>query len=137
MKRKQFKLIRYVDFKKVLFFLIIFYTNTSFAWFVIFPVPNLKKPAALERLIETLEQSTEIKALAYASEDKTFGTKYWVFGHYVGKLSQTEANKVALDKCNAALEMAKNKEVGGVKTYDYGSNQCQLHEFSNQNDKRN
>ena len=128
-------LIKYFNFNKIIFFLLIFYTNTSFAWFFIFPIPNLKKPPALERLIETLDQSTEIKALAYTSEDKTFGTKYWVWGHYVGKLSQEQANKIAIEKCTTVLEKAKLAEVGGVKTYDYGNNQCQLNEFSNQNNK--
>jgi hypothetical protein len=124
-------------FYKVIFFLFFFlYSNASFAWFII-PIPNLRKPPALERLIDTLEQSTETKAIAYVSEDKTFGTKYWLFGHYVGKLSQQETNKIALDKCNDRLQKAKLAEVGGVKTYDYGDKKCELHEFSNQNQNQN
>ena len=122
--------------KKIIFFILFFfYCSQSFAWFI-FPIPNLRKPPALERLIETWEQSTETKAIAYVSEDKTFGTKYWLFGHYVGKLSQQETNKIALDKCNAGLEKAKLAEVGGVKTYDYGDKKCELHEFSNQNNNK-
>ena len=122
--------------KKVIFFLFFFlYSNASFAWFI-FPIPNFRKPPALERLIDTLEQSTETKAIAYVSEDKTFGTKYWLFGHYVGKLSQQEADKIALEKCNTALEKGKLAEIGGVKTYDYGDKKCQLHEFSNQNNNK-
>jgi len=121
--------------KYIFYFLFFFYCSQSFAWFI-FPIPNLRKPPALERLIDTLEQSTETKAIAYVSEDKTFGTKYWLFGHYVGKLSQQETNKIALDKCNAGLEKAKLAEVGGVKTYDYGDKKCELHEFSNQNNNK-
>ena len=123
---------------KVIFFLLFFFfSNISFAWFIVpIPIPNTKKPPALERLIETLEQSTETKAIAYVSEDKTFGTKYWVFGHYVGKLSQPETDKTALDKCNAALERVKLTEVGGVKKYDYADKKCELHQFSNQNNNK-
>ena len=123
--------------KRITFLIIfLFYSSQSYAWFFIFPIPNLKKPPALERLIETLEKSTETKAIAYVSEDKTFGTVYWTFGHYVGKLSQQEADKIALEKWSAALEKAKLAEVGGVKTYDYGDKKCELHQFSNNNSNK-
>ena len=44
------------------------------AFFFIIPIPNLAKPPALNALIEALEKSEETKAVAYVSEDKTFGS---------------------------------------------------------------
>ena len=54
--------------------------NAASAFFFIIPIPNLAKPPQLNALIEALEKSDETKAVAYVSEDKTFGSKYWVWG---------------------------------------------------------
>lgn len=101
------------------------------AFFFIIPIPNIAKPPVLQKTIDALEKSEETKALAYVSEDKTFGSKYWVWGHYVGKVTQEDANRQALAKCQGALANAKAQQVGGSTLYDFGNKACELYEFEN------
>lgn len=103
----------------------------SSAFFFILPLPNLSKPAPLNTLIDTLETSEETKAVAYVSEDKTFGQKYWVWGHAAGHFPQAEADRRALEACSAQLAKAKAQTAGGKPMYDYGTKACELHSFRN------
>ncbi len=105
--------------------------TAAHAWFFIFPIPNLAKPAPLNALIEALEKSEETKAVAYVSEDKTFGAKYWVWGHFSGHVTQAEADRIALSRCQSSLAAAKSQQAGGNALYDFGSKVCELYEFAN------
>ena len=106
-------------------------SSPSHAFLFFFPIPNLSKPAPLNTLIDALEKSDETKAVAYVSEDKTFGSKYWVWGHHSGHVPQAEADRIALSKCQAALSNAKAQSAGGKPLYDYGSKSCELYSFAN------
>ncbi len=110
---------------------IAFFSETSSAFFFFIPIPNLAKPAPLSTIIDALEKSEETKAVAYASEDKTFGSKFWVWGHYSGHVLQPEADSIALSRCRAALANAKSQQAGGKPLYDFGSKVCELHNFTN------
>jgi len=101
------------------------------AFFFIVPIPSVGKPPALDALIGALEKSDETKAVAYVSEDKTFGSKYWVWGHYAGHVTQEEANRTALSRCEASLANAKAQSAGGKGLYDFGSKTCELYDFQN------
>ncbi len=106
-------------------------STSASAWFFIFPIPNLGKPAALNTIIEALEKSEETKALAYVSEDKTFGAKYWVWSHFSGHVIQAEADRIALSRCEASLSNAKSQKAGGKELYDFGTKVCELYSFVN------
>jgi len=112
-------------------FLFLFFSCISNAQILFFPLPNLSKPDPLQKIIDALEKSDETKAVAYASEDKTFGSKNWVWGHIAGAMSQEEANKTALMTCEAGLNRAKSEQAGGKPIYDFGKKQCELHKFKN------
>jgi hypothetical protein len=101
------------------------------AWFFFFPIPNMSKPAALNSLIDALEKSDETKAVAYVSESKAFGQKMWAWGHHSGRMTQAEADKTALARCEASLAKAKAASAGGQPLYDFGAKRCELHEFLN------
>lgn len=101
------------------------------AFFFILPIPNLAKPAPLNTIIDALEKSDETKAVAYASEDKTFGSKTWVWGHYSGHVTQAEADRIALSRCQSSLANAKAQKAGGKELYDFGTKVCELHNFEN------
>ena len=101
------------------------------AFSFIFPIPNLAKPAPLNTLIDALEKSDETKAVAYVSEDKLFGSKYWVWGHFSGHVPQAEADRVAMSRCVASLANAKSQTAGGKSLYDYGAKACELYSFAN------
>jgi len=103
----------------------------SHAWFLILPIPNFAKPTQLQSLIDALEKSNETKAVAYVSEAKTFGGKYWVWGHFSGHVLQPEADRIALERCAASLLNAKNQSAGGQPLYDFGDKKCELYEFEN------
>ena len=84
------------------------------AWFFfLLPIPSFSKPDQLEKVISALEQSSETKALAFVSEDKTFGAKYWVWGQYAGRATQEDSNRLALAQCEVGLSKAKGETVGG------------------------
>jgi hypothetical protein len=104
-------------------------TNAN-AWFFIFPIPNLAKPGPLQITIDALEKSTETRALAFVSEDKAFGSKYWVWGKYSGEVSQEAADRNALDQCESSLRSARYKNEGGVSLYNFGDKKCELHPFT-------
>ena len=104
---------------------------SSYAWFFILPIPNFAKPPALEKIIQALENSKETKAIAYVSEDKTFGTKYWVWGHHTNGATQQITEQIALQRCEASLQTAKQQKEGGQPLYDYGQKKCELHAFQN------
>ena len=106
-------------------------SSTAHAWLIFFPLPNLSKPPQLEALIDALEKSEETKAVAYVSEDKVFGRKYWVWGHFSGHVTQADADRFALDRCRGSLIRAKGQGAGGVPMYDFGTKQCELYEFAN------
>jgi hypothetical protein len=55
-----------------------------------------------------------------ASEDKSFGSKQWVIGHYAGQVTQEEANQRALNACTNSLQIAKDQKVGGQPLYNFG-----------------
>ena len=101
------------------------------AWFFIFPIPNLAKPPALEKIIDALEKSSEVRALAYASENKTFGSKQWVWAYHTNGKNQQDADQLALKKCEETLRNMKSQVVGGQPLYDFGGQTCKLHEFTN------
>ena len=95
------------------------------------PKTNTSEPEALKRLIDTLENSTETRALAYVSEDKVLGTKFWVWGHNLGDETQEESNRLALELCTKALNVTKAKIVKGQPLYDLGTKRCELYKFKN------
>ena len=101
------------------------------AWFFIFPIPNVGKPAPLEKIIDALEKSDQTKAVAFASEDKVFGSKYWVWSQFSGHVSQAEADRRAMSQCEASLANAKAQRAGGQPIYDFGKKTCELHTFIN------
>ncbi|MCX7246801.1 MAG: hypothetical protein NTX31_03860 [Burkholderiales bacterium] len=101
------------------------------AFFFFIPIPNFAKPATLDKIIDALEKSTDTKAIAYVSEDKTFGSKQWVWGQTAGKMNQSDANADALKKCEYSLSNAKRQTAGGQPLYDFGNKQCELHKFQN------
>lgn len=113
-------------------------TTNAYAWFLIFPLPNVSKPATLQAIIDALEKSEETRAVAYVSEDKTFSSKVWVWGKYSSSVAtQEEADRRALNDCRRALENAKAKSEGGKKLYDFGNKECELHSFTpNEGSKR-
>ena len=101
------------------------------AWFIIFPIPNFAKPPQIQKNIDALESSTETKAVAYASEDKTFGSKQWVYGQFSGHVSQETADRRALAQCRDGLARAKGQTAGGKPIFDFGKKECELHSFQN------
>lgn len=107
------------------------YSISARAWFFIFPIPNLAKPPALQKLIDALEKSSETKAVAYVSENKTFGTKQWIWGHHTNGTTQKITEELAMQKCESALSNMKSQTVGGQPLYDFGDNKCELYTFSN------
>lgn len=119
-------------FKRILFlgFLIICYTKAN-AFFFFFPLPNVSMPPVLQKQIDALEKSSDTKAVAYTSEDKSFGSKQWVFGQAAGQMTQEEANAKALRDCENALNREKQKSIGGQSIYDFGKKTCELHKFNN------
>lgn len=108
------------------------FSTAANAIFFFIPIPNLSKPPALQTLIDALEKSEETKAVALVSEDKTFGRKYYVWGHHAGRVTQAEADRIAMSQCEAALARAKGMKAGGKELYDYGNKKCELYSFANQ-----
>lgn len=105
-------------------------TNAN-AWFFIFPIPNLAKPGPLQATIDALEKSTETRALAFVFEDKSFGSKQWVWGKYSSaEVSQETADRYALDQCESSLRNARTKTEGGQSLYNFGDKKCELHPFT-------
>lgn len=100
------------------------------AWFFIFPVPNMRPPAQLQKIVDALEKSSETRALASVSEDKTFGNKSWTWGYHSGLISQEEADRVALERCERSLTNAKAQMAGGQLLYDFGQKKCELWPFT-------
>ena len=86
-------------------------------------------PPSFYNQIKTLEDSNQTKAFAYVGEDKTFGSKYYVSGWYLGDLNQKEAIKIALERCNANLEKAKKVTLDGSPRWNFGDKKCELHGF--------
>lgn len=105
-------------------------SGNACAWFIFFPIPSFAKPVELQSLIEALEKSEETRAVAFVSEDKSFGAKRWLWGKYVGLVSQEEANRRALEICRLGLATAKEKMEGGQKLYDFGNKDCELYLFT-------
>lgn len=105
--------------------------SAALAFFFFVPIPNLSKPPPLQKIIDALEKSEETKALAYVSEDRTFGSKYWVWGQFAGRATQEDADKAAMARCELSLQRAKAQEAGGKPLYDFGKKVCELHPFQN------
>lgn len=95
-------------------------------------MPNLAKPAELQKLIDAYEKSSETKAVAYVSEDKAFGSKQWVWGHKSGMMTQDEANSIAMSTCEASLMKIKSQLAGGKPIYEFGQKRCELYKFANE-----
>jgi hypothetical protein len=108
----------------------IFCANAN-AFFFFIPIPNIAKPPKLQQIIDALEKSDETKSVASVSENKSFGTKQWIWGHIAGEMTQEDADKQALMVCERGLQQAKNEKVGGKSIYDFGSRQCELYKFAN------
>jgi hypothetical protein len=111
--------------------IIIGYSNSANAILLFVPIPNFSKPPQLEKIIETLEKSDETKAVAIVSEDKTFGTKNWIWGHIAGQMTQASADRYALDSCEKSLNKARTEKLGGKQLYDFGNKKCELFQFKN------
>jgi hypothetical protein len=109
----------------------LFVNIDAFAFFFFIPIPNIAKPPKLQQIIDALEKSDETKAVASVSEDKSFGTKQWIWGHIAGEMTQEAADKQALTICEKGLQQAKTEKVGGKSIYDFGSRQCELYKFAN------
>ena len=105
-------------------------TNANAWLFFFLPIPlPTGMPPSFYNQIKTLEDSNRTKAFAYVGEDKTFGSKFYVSGWYLGDLNQKEAIKIALERCNANLEKAKNQTLDGSPRWNFGSKKCELHGF--------
>lgn len=98
---------------------------------LIIPLPNLSMPAGFQKIVDAYEKSNETKAVALASEDKTFGSKQWVIGHFSGSVTQEEANQRAMNACDNSLRIAKDQRAGGQPLYNFGEKKCELHKFQN------
>jgi hypothetical protein len=118
--------------KKILAIVSLLLTQNAHAFFFFIPIPNLAKPPGLEKLIDAYEKSSETKAVAFASEDKTFGSKQWVWGHKSGVMTQEDANSAAMQMCEASLLNVKRQLAGGQALYDFGNKRCELHKFTNE-----
>lgn len=105
--------------------------NSAYAILII-PLPNLAKPPAFQKIIDAYEKSSETKAVALAAEDKTFGSRQWVMGHFSGNVSQEEANGRAMSSCLQSLAQAKATVAGGTPVYDFGNKTCELYKFQNE-----
>ena len=97
---------------------------------IIIPIPNLAFPTALGKIRDALENSTETKALATAGEDKIFGGKQWVWGQAAGKMTQADADDLAMRRCEASLANQKSQTAGGQPLYNFGSKRCELYKFA-------
>ncbi|HEY8027306.1 MAG TPA: SHOCT domain-containing protein [Burkholderiaceae bacterium] len=117
--------------RKLVVFLTVFFITHESQAIIIIPIPNLGFPSALGKIRDALEKSTDTKALATVGEDKTFGSKYWVWGQTAGKMTQADADADAMRKCEDALEKVKNQTVGGQRLYDFGTKHCELYKFAN------
>ena len=106
-------------------------TGNSHALLII-PIPNLSVPPAFQKIIDAYEASKDTKAIALASEDKVFGAKYWVIGHYSGVVTQEVANQIALNSCEDSLKAAKSQMIAGQPLYNFGDKKCELYTFKNQ-----
>lgn len=106
--------------------------QNAHAIFFFIPMPNLAKPAELQKLIDAYEKSSETKAVAYVSEDKAFGSKQWVWGHKSGMMTQDEANSIAMSTCEASLMKIKSQLAGGKPIYEFGQKRCELYKFANE-----
>lgn len=111
---------------------LILVTQQANAFFFFIPIPNLAKPAELQKLIDAYEKSAETKAVAFASEDKSFGAKQWVWGHKSGVMTQEDANNMAMRACEASMSKVKSQMAGGQPMYDFGQKRCELYKFTNE-----
>jgi hypothetical protein len=102
------------------------------AWFFFVPIPNIAKHPELQKIIDAYEKSSETKAVAFVSEDKTFGSKQWIWGHKSGFMTQDEANSIAMRTCSNELARMKAMLAGGQPIYDFGQKRCELYKFSNE-----
>lgn len=109
-----------------------FLMQNAHAIFFFIPIPNLAKPPELQKLIDAYEKSSETKAVAFVSEDKTFGSKQWVWAHKSGVMTPEEANNIALSACEASLKNVKSQLAGGKPIYDFGQKRCELYKFTNE-----
>lgn len=99
------------------------------AFLLLVPLPTLGKPRELQSLIDALERSTQVRALAYVVEPRLFGDRHWVFAHAAGAPTQAQAERDALETCRIALQAARTERVGGVLRWDFGDRDCALHVF--------
>lgn len=107
-------------------------TQSANAWFFLVPIPNLAKHPELQKIIDAYEKSSETKAVAFVSEDKSFGSKQWIWGHKSGVMTQDEANSIALRTCSNELARMKAMLAGGQPIYDFGQKRCELYKFTNE-----
>ena len=107
-------------------------TQSAHAWFFFVPIPNLAKHPELQKIIDAYEKSSETKAVAFVSEDKTFGSKQWIWGHKSGFMTQDEANSIAMRTCSNELARMKAMLAGGQPIYDFGQKRCELYKFANE-----
>lgn len=119
--------------KKLLALLsLILLSHSANAWFFFVPIPNLAKHPELQKIIDAYEKSSETKAVAFVAEDKTFGSKQWIWGHKSGFMTQDEANSIAMRTCSNELARMKAMLAGGQPIYDFGQKRCELYKFSNE-----
>ena len=98
---------------------------------IIIPLPNLGFPSALGKIRDALEKSTETKALATVGEDKVFGSRQWAWGQAAGKMTQADADELAMRRCEGSLANQKNQMAGGQPLYSFGAKRCELYKFAN------
>ncbi len=119
--------------KKLLALLsLVLLSHSAHAWFFFVPIPNLAKHPELQKIIDAYEKSSETKAVAFVAEDKTFGSKQWIWGHKSGFMTQDEANSIAMRTCSNELARMKAMLAGGQPIYDFGQKRCELYKFANE-----
>ncbi len=120
-----------VSILRVLSLVALIVPTAAHAFIFLIPLPTLGKPRELQSLIDALARSTQVRAVAYAAEDRLFGDRRWVFGYAAGTEHQTQIDREALEACRSALTAAREERVGGELRYRFGARDCELHIFDN------
>jgi hypothetical protein len=99
------------------------------ALLVFMPYPKPAMPLELQNIIDSLNKSSETKAIAFVFEDMEFGVVRWIWGHKSGLMTQEEANTIAMRSCTEELTKMKAMQTDGQPSYHFGQKRCELYKF--------